>query len=480
METRDFSLAVHSAGEGFFEFETYGGKVRLETTEDALTPFGGLVPWSAFLRKTGVVNRLAGSCPVELRSANASSVYDILMSFLLVALCDGKRFSHVERLREDVTVCELLGMEKVVSDDTIRRFFKRIDSQAGKRWLDEAMMSLWGALPQELILDWDSTVQSKYGHQQGAAVGYNPHCPGRKSFHPLLAVAAKTRLCPVYRFRSGDTVSSSQWREAMHQAQSTLGTRKIWLNRGDIGFGNENIMAWHEKEKDRPHFLFKLKMTSNVRRAMAKIPDDAWQGPSQKGVLQTAETILQLNGWSCKRRVIFGRRFLGHIPKETSGQFWDQDRHECEAYVTNLNFPQANPWQIVDLYRQRADTENVFDELKNQWGFNGFCSRHRNTTELAARLLLLLYNLWNLFLRLMNPTRHIEAAHGRRWFLLIAGRLTKTSRQRHLQIAVHGTWWRELKDGYTRICQWLALTAPQLNFSAKKSIDFTFLAPTPT
>ncbi|MCK9590019.1 MAG: transposase [Terrimicrobiaceae bacterium] len=37
-------------------------------------------------------------------------------------------------------------------------------------------------LPEHLILDWDSTVQSKYGHQQGAEVGGNPRKPGRRVF----------------------------------------------------------------------------------------------------------------------------------------------------------------------------------------------------------------------------------------------------------------------------------------------------------
>ena len=68
----------------------------------------------------------------------------------------------------------------------------------------------------------------------------------------------------------------------------------------------------------------------------------------------------------------------------------------------------------MELYRKRADAENVFDELKNQWGFDGFCSRKRAVSELATRLLLLVYNLWNLFLRLMSPEHHIEAAGGRR------------------------------------------------------------------
>lgn len=89
-------------------------------------------------------------------------------------------------------------------------------------------------MPDPITLDWDATVQPKYGHQEGAEIGYNPGKPGRRSFHPLLAVVAKTRLCPVYRFRSGDTVSASQWQDAMADAQRWLGERQIALNGGDL------------------------------------------------------------------------------------------------------------------------------------------------------------------------------------------------------------------------------------------------------
>jgi len=92
----------------------------------------------------------------------------------------------------------------------------------------------------------------------------------------------------------------------------------------------------------------------------------------------------------------------------------------------------------MELYRKRADAEHVFDELKNQWGFDEFCSWKRAVSELATRLLLLVYNLWNLFLRLMSPERHIESAGGRRWFLPIAARLVQSGRQKVLQICATG------------------------------------------
>ena len=80
------------------------------------------------------------------------------------------------------------------------------------------------------------------------------------------------------------------------------------LNRGDIGFGQEPIMAWHEQGAGkRPAFLFKLKLTANVKRAIAAIPWDTWQGRSNEGLVQIAELDLKLNGWSRSRRVIVER-----------------------------------------------------------------------------------------------------------------------------------------------------------------------------
>jgi len=378
-------------GEDEFVFETYAGKVVVETTDDAMTPFGGLVPWAAFQKKTGIFEQLAQTCPVGRTSPNAAPVYDILASLALTALCDGSRFVHVARLRHDPTIPELLGVKQVVSDDTLRRFLKSLPATEGRRWLAEASRPLWSALPNRFILDWDSTVETRYGHQEDAVVGYNPHKRGgRPSHHPLLAVVAGTRLCPYYRWRPGDSHTAGEWKEAMAECLDWLGAEhRPWLNRGDIGFGCEDICAWHEERPGRPHYLFKLRMTRKLREAMAAVPEEAWQGKAEHGVLQMAEAKVKLSGWSRERRVIFGRRLQGVVPAKEAGAFWDIVKHEYEAYVTDLGVDEANGWQVIDLYRKRADTENVFDELKNHWGLGGFCCRSRIATEMAARVVLL-------------------------------------------------------------------------------------------
>jgi len=50
---------------------------------------------------------------------------------------------------------------------------------------------------------------------------------------------------------------------------------------------------------------------------------------------------------------------------------------------------------IGQLYRDRADAENAFDELKNQWGLGGFTTQDINRCQTVARACALVYNWWS-------------------------------------------------------------------------------------
>jgi hypothetical protein len=59
-------------------------------------------------------------------------------------------------------------------EDALPRLAKGLDAESLRDWMHRPQTELYAALPEGFIADWDSTVNTRYGHQKGAAVGYNP------------------------------------------------------------------------------------------------------------------------------------------------------------------------------------------------------------------------------------------------------------------------------------------------------------------
>jgi len=377
-------IKLHPEGEKDFEFQfaPSGGTHKIVATDDELSAYGGIVAWDHFLERTGIVDTLHLHYPKLRTSPNATPVKDILKGIMLNFLLGGTRFAHQRRLQDDRAVANILGLTrgKINGEDAFRRLCQGLDKEQMRQWMRTAEQTLYHATPSQWIADWDSTVITKYAEQEDTAIGYNPQKPGRKSLHPLVCVVAGTRLALHMRWRRGNTVSATQWIEAMEEVYSHPEAQaRLKLNRGDIGFGQEKIMAWHEgREKKRPKYLFKLKQTANVKRAIAKIKWPEKLYDNEYGIEQYAESRVKISGWSCERRIVVTRTLR---PRKASPQdeLWDLAEEEYCVYVTNLELEEADAAQVVICYRKRADSENVFDELKNQWGFEGFsylCARH--------------------------------------------------------------------------------------------------------
>jgi hypothetical protein len=140
----------------------------------------------------------------------------------------------------------------------------------------------------------------------------------------------------------------------------------------------------------------------------------------------------------------------------------DMRLYEYSVLVTDLDDELVT---IMRHYRDRADCENNFDETKNQWGWGGYVTQHLQTSQIMARMVALIYNWWNLFVRLAIPDKHHEAITSRPLLLSSVGRLTQSGRQRRMVItSTHGDT-ATIQRAYERIHRffsWLKATAPQL------------------
>jgi len=120
---------------------------------------------------------------------------------------------------------------------------------------------------------------------------------------------------------------------------------------------------------------------------------------------------------------------------------------------------------LTPRWDDRADCENVFDELKNQWGWGGFTTHDLKRCRLAARMVALVYNWWNIFVRLAEPDKHLEAITSRPLLLAGIAERTRHGRQTTLRIAsTHGRagWAQRVLTGVARFLRRLIDAAEQL------------------
>jgi hypothetical protein len=217
--------------------------------------------------------------------------------------------------------------------------------------------------------------------------------------------------------------------------------------RGDIAFGTDRVMSVAE-EKQIP-YLFKLKQSNNVKRLIEiLINNDDWSFAGQGWEGQEGQ--LQLDGWKKYRRVIVLRKPVSkdvmaisknpNSSKQLELSFCELNGemriYEYAVLVTSL------PDEIITIaqhYRDRADSENIFDELKNQWGWSGFTTQDLKRCRLISRVVALIYNWWNLFVRLAEPDKHLEAITSRPLLLHAIGKQASHAGQTRISISsTHG------------------------------------------
>lgn len=451
--------------------QTAGGRVQVRwESESAATPMGQLAYFIEFLTLTGLWSRWQEGCPLAYTSPNAPSKADVLGTWMLSALSGHRRYSHVTAIRCDGVNPGLLGMNKVISEDALRRALTAIPEAEGVSWLDGHLNeSVAPLLDAPWILDIDTTVEPLYGKQEGAMVSYNPKKPGRPSHSYHTYLMAGLRLVVGAEVKAGNEHTGSHSLPGLLKILDDLPTnRKPKIVRGDCGFGSDPIMGALDT-RQQP-YLFKLKLSKNVKRHIERLFwaagwTDAGQGWEGK------DGRLQLTGWKASRRVVVLRRPLQGevlIAQEDNGQqllgFIEANRktgkritgYEYAVLVTNLDHEILS---LGQLYRDRADAENAFDELKNQWGWGGFTTHDLHRCQLSARAVALIYNWWSLFVRLANPEARREAITSRPWLMSSVGRRTEHAGQTTITLTGLHAHFGKAKEALTRVSAWLQALA---------------------
>lgn len=497
-------ISFEQAEDAAMSVATPGGRiqVRWDTRENATT-LGQLTFFAEFLEVSGLFDQWVQQCPLGYSSPNAPEVRDVLGTWMLSILDGQRRYAHVAGLFRDAVAPKLLKMKRLVGDESLRRGLaliapkakathSEIECQAqqaqllrAEQWMSASLKeSTRHALDTPWILDVDTTIKTLFGNQAGAEVGYNPHKPGRPSHTIHTYWIANLRLVLDARIQGGKSTGTVHTLPGLVKLITDLpdGQRPT-LVRGDCAFGNENVMR--EMEEIEQPYLFKLRQTANVKRLFTRLwRHRAWCDVGQGW--EACEDELKLSGWTQSRRVIVMRhairgdlvaqvqktkrkkiKALGHTePQQTSLCFIDENAPEklweYVVLVTNTSLPVACMGQ---LYRDRADSENGFDELKNQWGWGGYSTQDIERCDLSARAVALIYNWWSWYARLANPQARMEATTSRPLLLAAVGHMTEHAGQTRVLLSITHAAVKQVKALVTNVRAGLAhirTTAPQL------------------
>jgi len=413
-----------------------------------VTSLGGMAYFGHFLKANGLFDDLVEGCPLTYTSNNAPGKRRVLGTLAMGILNGARRYAHLSHLQGDRLCADTLEIEGgFASEDSVRRGLRtgtQTNWDEWDAWLRKAeLASVLPLLSESYILDVDTSVKLVYGHQEGAEIGYNPTRPGRPSQTLQVGFIGGLRLLVALDVQGGKAHAACHMAPQIWKWVDALPpVCRPRLIRGDIGFGNERYLCACE-ERHLPH-LFKLKMSAKVQkliRNLAMQQGQLWH--TTTAGWDVIESRVKLSGWSQERRIVVLRRplqagkskrrkevdWLPYLPMESAFR-------ECEyaVLVCSQDLPIES---LPTLYAERADCENVLDELKNQWGLSGFTTHDLKRCKVLARLTALISNWWNVFVRIAEPTEHKEALTSRPELLHLIATLVTHGGKKVLRFCTH-------------------------------------------
>ena len=201
----------------------------IEYSSKPVTPFGGMSLMKRFIDQTGIREKLD---QIELPAPGSNRGYDpkqIVESFWLSIWTGASRYVHCDWFRNDEVLQSIFGWDSMPIQSPYSRFFGKFSQKLNTELFPDLQHWFFDQLNTgSLTIDFDSTVITRYGNQQGSAKGYNPNKRGRNSHHPLMAFVSQTRMVANAWLRPGNTADSSSCRAFMQETfKEALKDKKI-------------------------------------------------------------------------------------------------------------------------------------------------------------------------------------------------------------------------------------------------------------
>lgn len=322
----------------------------------------------------------------------------------------------------------LTGLPRVPRPNTLRRFL--IDKA---NVLKPRLKSTHHLLRAHLLakhssywFDFDSTVKTLYGHQEGVVKGYNPEHKGKKSYHPLICTEAHFQDCLGGELRYGNADAAAGVDEMLEAVLSVIpSTARDIRVRADAGFYDGDFVA--KLSKNNCKFALVAVRTKPLQ---AKILSQRYI-PVNKTQAATEFQYQPMN-WDKPYRFVVLREELTEQKKQQL-QLFTLEKYSYRLLVTNLNL---TPLGVFHFYDGRAGLERIVRILKEDYPFAKALTNNFAANSLYAELSLLAYNIVIWFKRLCLPDnwQSYTISTLRHRLLLIPGIFTRTGNRPMLKL----------------------------------------------
>ena len=366
------------------------------------------------------------------RSSNEVKKYPtstFLQQLVALRILGGDALSDAAML-DDAAMKAMFGWDGVAHPTTFGRRLKTLTWHHNLA-LERIVTGLSQRLttPGRQFVAIDSTVATVFGQQiEGAERGYNPHKPGRNSYHPLLAVDVGSRSVVDGYLRPGNCASNDGLdgfiRKIVAEANRPGEEIVFRLDKGLTSGG-----ALDTIEALEAGYVGKVKLTSKILGQISRIKN--WR--SIGSGCFAANFRCQLDGWSHPRRfVVIERHLEPQKPCEQLSMF-DMLEGRYEVIVTNQRLNAENIWR---LYNRGAVVEQVIEEIKNDYAATGIRTNDFWANDALFQTGLIAYNLLNCIRRLALPKGLRTARIKRIGLLLLHMPANVVCRSRQLLIRI--------------------------------------------
>ena len=315
--------------------------VQIAFNHRGLTHFGGVHLFDEFLRVLHFRNFLAQQIRYPRRNREYS-VSQMLLALVYPIVLGLDRIETASLLRSNGTFQYLTGLPSFPDPQTLRRFLLNAPAHLREQLhrANDRMLQRFIHLPEHrsrLTFDLDSTV---FGHQEGAEVGYNPRCRGKRSYDPLLCLEANSSFLWDVELRRGDagTWAGSEELLACCFLSSPSAIREFRV-RADAGFGYGPVLDILEARSAQ--YAVVARMIPSLKRALRGLRYEPMNAR-----WEIAEFEHRPHDWPHARRCVVARRRIEETDPEPTLTLFTLERYVYRAWHTNLSLTPAGVWHF--------------------------------------------------------------------------------------------------------------------------------------